>query len=59
MVNFEKPFISGNLMKNAEQLDEIVCEGHLGGRLFGSKYSMTKKVLFSIENDTQNFKNIE
>ena len=29
MVKFEKPFISGNLMKNAEQLDEIVCEGHL------------------------------
>ena len=42
MVKFEKPFISGNLMKNAEQLDEIVCEGHLGGRLFSSKYSMTK-----------------
>ena len=56
MEKFEKPFISGNLMKNAEQLDEIVCEGHLGGRLFSSKYSMTKntQVLFSIENDTQN-----
>ena len=53
MVKFEKPFISGNWMKNAEQLDEIVCEGHLGGRLFSTKYSMIR-VLFSIENDTQN-----